>query len=675
MKKFFVILLGVHLIINSFAQQFNFKNFTLAEGLPQSTVYDVFQDSKGFIWFGTQGGISKFNGIEFKTFSQKNNLADNHVKEICEDSDGNIWTGHRFDGFSCLNENNIYSTHPKELNSSIDGLTNWKSGVMAISKSNGIFNLKLIKDSIHVINVLSVDTNKLTKLNEIKSRNNKLFIATNNGIIILNDQLKIENRILEQSIIYDFDWNYNDELVAVSSKGLKFIKRNEIVREINLKSVYTNIAISKDNQIYISNSQDGALIIENEKVQPLTTKNNLPTNKINSLLFDNENNIWIGFDGRGVSQIITAKFQSYDISIGLQNNQISTLYIDHNNRLWAGGSSQLDVVVINNEGHQLNNEIINVDKQLDFELNNLRCVFEDNKNNMWLGTNDGVYIIDEKFKLIKHLTIKNGLSNNNIISICQDINGFIWLASLQNGISKIDIRKKDYRIQAFFKTDGLCSNNFWTAFASKKGPVYFGSNDAGISVWNGKDFKTLNSDNGLLNLRAGTITEDVNGNIWIGSIGGGIFKYDGINFTQFNSKNGLSSNNPYLVIADNYGKIWVGTNSGLDVISDTTGPSSIKNKNLFKHYGINQGFTGVETNQNAKFKDKEGNLWFGTVKGAIKCNPKEISYDSIAPLMHFTSKKLFLKNEIENSKKTVVEFSPGTIGNMYFKIFQKILSN
>ena len=171
MKKSFVILLSIHLIFNSFAQQFNFKNYSLAEGLPQSSVYDIFQDKKGFIWFGSQGGISKFNGKEFKTFSQKNNLADNHVQAICEDSHGNIWTGHRFDGFSCISENYIYSSHPQELNSNIVALTNWKNGVMAISSSNGIFNLELINDSIHVLNVLSEDTNKLTKLNEIKSKN------------------------------------------------------------------------------------------------------------------------------------------------------------------------------------------------------------------------------------------------------------------------------------------------------------------------------------------------------------------------------------------------------------------------------------------------------------------------------------------------------------------------
>ena len=98
--------------------------------------------------------------------------------------------------------------------------------------------------------------------------------------------------------------------------------------------------------------------------------------------------------------------------------------------------------------------------KLSYKLNNLRSVFEDNKNNIWLGTNDGVYIIDENFNLVQHLTTEDGISDNYIISICQDINGFIWLASYNNGISKIDISLKEIQIESFFKSDGLCSNKF-----------------------------------------------------------------------------------------------------------------------------------------------------------------------------------------------------------------------
>ena len=651
MKKSFVILIGIHLIINSYAQQFNFKNFNLAEGLPQSSVYDIFQDSKGFIWLGTQGGISRFNGIDFNTFSQKNNLADNHVKAICEDKYSNIWTGHRYEGFSCISKKNIFNKNPKELNSDIIALTNWKNGVIGISSSNGIFNLELTNDSINIKNIISVDTNKLTRLNEIKSKNKQLFIATSNGLIILDENLKFKSKLLDKSIVYDFDWDANNELIVISSRGLIFFKENKIVSEISLENTFTDIAISKTNEIYISNKENGALIFKDNNKQALSTKNNLLSNKINTLLFDNENNLWIGSEGDGVSQVITAKFKAYDKSLGLQNNQVSTLLMDHNNYLWVGGKSELDLLLINDINKRSFNKIIHVSNLFDFKLNNLRCIFEDNNNNIWLGTSDGVYIIDELFKVVRHLTIKDGLSDNYIISICQDSKGFIWLASFNNGVNKIDISKKEFKIESFFKSDGLCSNNFWTVFPSKKGLVYLGSDDAGISVWDGKNFKTLNDKDGLVNLRAGSITEDSFGNIWVGSIGGGVFKYDGTKFIQFDSKNGLSSNNPYLIIADNFGKVWVGTNSGLDVISDTTSSYSTGNKNLFKHYGINQGFTGVETNQNAKFKSENGDLWFGTVKGAIKCNAKELTFDTIAPLMHFTSKKLFLKNEIENSKK------------------------
>ena len=99
--------------------------------------------------------------------------------------------------------------------------------------------------------------------------------------------------------------------------------------------------------------------------------------------------------------------------------------IDHNNHLWVGGKSELDLLLMNDNNEKSFNKIIHVSNLFDFKLNNLRCVFEDNNNNIWLGTSDGVYIIDELFRVVRHLTIEDGISDNYIISICQDVNGFI----------------------------------------------------------------------------------------------------------------------------------------------------------------------------------------------------------------------------------------------------------
>ncbi len=95
-----------------YTQQYGFRNFSLEDGLPQTEVQALMQDSRGIIWLGTNGGgLSRFNGSSFKTFTTRDGMPDNTVYSLCEDQEGNIWMGSvnaiiKYDGmaFTILNE-------------------------------------------------------------------------------------------------------------------------------------------------------------------------------------------------------------------------------------------------------------------------------------------------------------------------------------------------------------------------------------------------------------------------------------------------------------------------------------------------------------------------------------------------------------------------------------------
>ena len=81
--KNILLIISLLLTTSSFSQHFNFRNFSIEDGLPQSTIYDIHQDSKGFIWFGTQGGVAKFNGIEFVNYNQKDGRKGKTHNRVC----------------------------------------------------------------------------------------------------------------------------------------------------------------------------------------------------------------------------------------------------------------------------------------------------------------------------------------------------------------------------------------------------------------------------------------------------------------------------------------------------------------------------------------------------------------------------------------------------------------
>ena len=655
MCKYFIIALQFFIYQTLFSQSFNFKNYTIAEGLPQSTVYTIFQDSKGFIWLGTQGGVAKFNGIEFENYSQKDKLADNHVFSIGEDNQQNIWTGHRYDGISCIKKNRILVFNDQEISSSICAVQQYSKGILALTKNGILFQLELVNDTIQLINKKLLNTTTSSSFHQLKTKDNLIYVCSDEGLLEIDKNLSIKKHLFKGKKITDFCWDKERNMLLLFSNKILLTNEESVLKKINLNEKYNRIAISEKETIYLTHQSNGALIINDSRFQKLSVDNGLLSNNINTIFFDNEESLWLGFDGSGASQLVKAKFQSYGKQIGIQNNLITSLMMDSKNRMWViGDNKSIDLIYFDSSDISRVNKVLNLNSKLKFSISGLNDVHEDHLKNIWIASNNGAYVIDSSLKISKHFTTKDGLSSDTIKSISQDINKNIWLASYTNGVSKISQNESEnFEISRFFKEDGLCSNRFWTVFSASNGDVYFGSDDGGISVWKDNTFSTLGENEGLTNLRAGTITEDSEGNIWTGTIGGGIYKYDGKKFTQFNSKNGLSADNPYLVIADDFGKIWTGTNTGVDVMHQNTSLNQeINNESIFKHYGINQGFNGVETNQNAKFKDNYGRLWFGTVKGLISCQSKEIKDDTVSPILHLTGKKLFLKDEIPPLKST-----------------------
>ena len=176
MCKYFIIALKFFIYQTLFSQSFNFKNYTIAEGLPQSTVYTIFQDSKGFIWLGTQGGVAKFNGIEFENYSQKDKLADNHVFSIGEDNQQNIWTGHRYDGISCIKKNRIFVFNEQEISSSICAVQQYSKGILALTKNGILLQLELVKDTIQLINKKLLNTTTSSSFNQLKTKDNLIAL-------------------------------------------------------------------------------------------------------------------------------------------------------------------------------------------------------------------------------------------------------------------------------------------------------------------------------------------------------------------------------------------------------------------------------------------------------------------------------------------------------------------
>ena len=191
--------------------------------------------------------------------------------------------------------------------------------------------------------------------------------------------------------------------------------------------------------------------------------------------------------------------------------------------------------------------------------------------------------------------------------------------------------------------DGLISNFITHITKDKAGNMWFGSlrtGAGGLSRFDGKKMTSWGKDSPLKTDLVMQITSDHLGGVWVATYGVGLIHILGDKFTQYTTDQGIGANQVYSIITDNDGHIWLGVQNGVDkIILDKQGKII-----TIKHYTKDDGFMGIENNGKAVYKDQQGNLWFGTINGAMKYNAKARRLHHKNSKINLTDVKLFLRS-------------------------------
>jgi ligand-binding sensor domain-containing protein len=336
--------------------------------------------------------------------------------------------------------------------------------------------------------------------------------------------------------------------------------------------------------------------------------------------------------------------------------------------LWLGTSKGLSIIEIK-PGNSLK-VTKNLSKGKGLPFNHIYRLFKDSSGNIWIGFVDGgLGLYNVKTKVIRYFTEKEGLNGYQVVSINEDKNHKIWVATLDGGLSSFDYSSG--KIKAYGKPEGLNSSSVWTIFRDSKQDIWFGTHDNGLVKLNyvNYTFTHIPSDKKMNSKSLGSISEDSKGNLWIASIGDGALKFDGKKFTSYQISLGFKSNNPYFIYCDKNDILWLGTNTGIDRFD----PVSLNVTN----FGKEDGFVGLETNQNAIYSSNEV-IWVGTIKGLLKFTPKEIKVNKHPPVISITKARLSLQDSILKENTTLsynknnvdFDFAGITLSNAEYLKFQ-----
>ncbi len=606
---------------------YNYKQYTVADGFPQSNADDIFQDKDGYIWFATQNGAAKFDGFRYYLVDKYKGLPSNNVTDINQDSEGNFWFSTKAGVTKYVNDSCINYTVK-------DGLF-----------SNVVRNTFELPDG-------------------------RIIFVTTSGISVY-DKGKIKKIYLSDIPDY-FIKRKNGEVWCISDTEI-YRFEDDTIHKIKYplkKTIFYRMAEDEDSALWVS-SDNGIYKIKNEKILHLTVKDGLISNEIRDLLIDSDNNLWYASERKGCGKYFNGKFYNLTAETGMTNTAVLSLFEDKEKDIWIGGR---------NGATMINPRIpfIQFENLTPYKNEIVLGITEDRNGHLWFCTY-GAGISEYDGKSFKNYNKNNGAIDNHFFDAETDTKGNLWLATANSGIL-IYNGKNFKQIKSVGNKD--ITSRVLTIFRDSKSYLWFGTNGEGVILFNGKKlmrFNELKAKNVL------AINEDNKGNIWFGTLNEGIYKYDGkklnridkvnsivpgeiraianikgnlwfgtasegiyvlkkeykgISQHYYNKSTGLNSDNVYLLFSDSKGNLWCGTEKGVDKIQfDETG-----NVSEIKNYTKDEGFLGVETDLNGAFEDKDGNIWFGTVNGIVKYNPHAEEKNKVEAKTYITNLRLYFKN-------------------------------
>jgi len=587
-----------------YGQTFNFVNFTNNDGLPSLNINFITQDSLGFIFIGTQNGLSIFNGRNFMNFTKKNGLPDNYIVSIFQIKWGKILIS-TLDGTVLFDGENfkkikLGKSYPQNI---VESLLNDGDSTF-VGTAKGVFVLKQDKAS---------PSKLFEKLNNrriytIVKHNGKYFIGTDEGYAIVKEnktKIYLKDHIVK-NIYFQTEAPGNELMWLTTNKGILKVIGRKIIRYtklggISLPGNFYSAFYDNENTLWIG-THSGLIELRNNRAKSFTIFNGLPSNTINYLFKDNSNSLWIATD-HGLCRLSNENILLYD----RMHNVSSPVW----NILEIGKSDYL----IGTDGTgllRLKNNKVTRFKIPGINLNSVWGMFKDSRNNIWLDTDAGLLVKSgDSVKIFKN---NKKFLTDYIFAITEDKNNIIWLGSYSNGLY--------YYFNGKFVNlttkDGLLSNSIST-LAVNNNTLWVGTNK-GINLI--KNFKIIplkyNKELGNIDVMDFSFAPD--GNPFIATLDYGIYYIDlkSDKIINISTKDGLSDNSVMFLTFDKELNLWIGTNKGLNRFDYLEFKST--GKKIIRAYSPYDGFLSAETNQGSHLIDSQGNLLYGSTSGLVKFN-------------------------------------------------------
>jgi ligand-binding sensor domain-containing protein/serine phosphatase RsbU (regulator of sigma subunit) len=547
------------------------KIFGPDDGLPPSSIAEIFQDNKGVLWLGTGGpftgqgaGLFRYDGTRFASLTSADGLAGDHITSVLEDRSGMLWFGTLGNGVSCYDGSDFRNYSVADgLGNIVHCMLEDRSGNIWFGTSAGVtrYDGKKWKS----IPIGGQDSNIVRCM--LEDRSGRIWFGAGAGVS-------------------RYDGEQMEHLITTS--GLEGGTVTAILQD-RRGDIWLGFRSSIRLESSDESQKSSLYRYDGEELIPVASGEKFTREGIHTIVEDSRERIWVGTNGNGAARQDGYEWTAFTSKDGLANDVVLAIAEDRGGVMWLGGTGGLSRFD--------ERSLFSLTQGEGLEHSMVFDVFEDSRGQIWLGTMDGLSRYDGES--VTTFTAEDGLPEGQIWDICEDRSGRLCLAT-NSGLCLYDGRT----FRLFSEEDGLVDDSVNYSLYDGDGNLWIATWGDGLSRYDGDHFETFNDRDGLSsNLKC--ITQTSEGELLFGT-GRGIFRFDGAGFSSLGEEDRLTERIVEAISEDRKGNLWIGSwRYGLghlhrDGISIFTPEHGLSHNTVM-----------------SVLEDELGTLWIGTFGGGV----------------------------------------------------------
>ena len=593
-------------------------------GLPQNSVVDLARTKDGYLWIGTQEGVTRFDGIDFKNYKDHPGWANKSIftNTIFASSDGSLWVGtrngldqiknERFTAYTL--ESGLPDAYVSALAEDSEGSI-WVGTRQGLSKlKNGRFTTLTSKDGLIDDDIRNVAI----------TRDGSIWVGTEKGLTHIKDghfeSFTEESGLSNNKVTKLFESHDGTLWISTERGGLSKYKDGVLspmkIAGLTDNSVFS-LAEDLEGRLWLGTGT-GLVCLDGNRLINYSEIVKTLNDRIHSLLVDYEGILWIGTNGNGLFKVRTPKFTVYGEQEGIPRDDVWCVLEARDGSLWmglgeGGGLARLK-----------NGKIDSWSVKDGLPDSEVLSLYEAKDGKFWVGTGGGLcQFINGRFKCY---TTKQGMAQDQVTAISESADGSMWIGTYK-GVSRF----KDGQFDNSWNEKGLGGSLIGDLSVMRDGSVWFVGMPGGAFRIKDGNIQNYSTAQGLPSDQTTCIYEDSAGDIWIGTYQNGVSRMrpDG-KITTYSTQQGLLENQVFDTIEDGLGNFWLTSNHGIFRIAkqqfDDLDQGKIRRLSPIR-YGLSDGMRSEECNggsQPSSWKTRDGRILITTIRGIVAFNPREI---------------------------------------------------